>query len=177
MTTQLHPKSRLPVLYISGPMSGMSNDNFPAFNEMARKLRMLGFPVLNPADFGNNPEITWADCLKRDIAILGHAEAVILLDGYERSKGAALELDVARGLKLVIVSPTEHMEFLADYFDEGELRDALREDEMRQAATIVRIHRESDDYESEEVRTRRRKGTYLRIMKQCGRAIRQSKAS
>ena len=41
-------------VYISGPMAGIENHNFPQFNALATKLRALGVDVVNPAEL--NPE-------------------------------------------------------------------------------------------------------------------------
>ena len=38
-------------IYLSGPMSGLPELNFPAFHAEAARLRALGFEVVNPADF------------------------------------------------------------------------------------------------------------------------------
>ena len=37
-------------LYLAGPMSGIKDFNFPAFNEAAEHLRKLGYEVFNPAE-------------------------------------------------------------------------------------------------------------------------------
>lgn len=93
-----------PCIYISGPMSGYEDWNFKAFNEAAIKLRSAGYPTINPADFGANPNDTWESCLKRDIAVLVHCETVVTLDGWEKSRGASLEVYVAKALGIPVVS-------------------------------------------------------------------------
>lgn len=54
-------------IYISGPMSGMPEHNFPAFNAEAARLRALGYDVVNPAELNPEPEKTWHDCLRTDL--------------------------------------------------------------------------------------------------------------
>lgn len=95
-----------PVLYLSGPMSGLEKFNFPAFNEAAEKLRQMGFPVLNPADFGWE-ESDWAKNLARDLALLGNAQILIQLPGWEYSRGASLEYSTAVSLGLGVASLSE----------------------------------------------------------------------
>lgn len=91
---------RKPTLYVSGPMSGLPELNYPEFFAAADRLRSLGFYVLNPADHG--PGGTWRECLARDLTILVHCHAVVVLDGWEKSKGARLECHVATELGMGI---------------------------------------------------------------------------
>jgi hypothetical protein len=92
-----------PVLYISGPMTGIADHNFPAFHVAADALRAMGFPVLNPADFGENDAYTWADYLQRDLTIMGYADIVVQLPGWEHSRGACLEYQTAVALSKGVV--------------------------------------------------------------------------
>ena len=141
MARQVTPKKPLPVIYISGPMSGHENSNFPAFNEAARKFRNLGFPVLNPADFGDDPKHTWQDCLKRDIATMCHADAIVLLDGWDQSKGANLELAVAEGLGLRVVYPFQVAQFASEFVEATTLVEAILDDNLRAASTFEELQR------------------------------------
>lgn len=93
-----------PCIYISGPMTGYPDLNFPAFNRAANALRAVGFPVINPADFGVTPNETWAECLKRDIHVLVSCQQVVTLDGWQQSKGARLECHVANELGIPVTS-------------------------------------------------------------------------
>lgn len=95
-----------PVLYVSGPMSGYEAFNFPAFNRAADALRAKGFPVLNPADFGWAEE-DWAKNLHRDLVVLGYADILVQLPGWENSRGASLELSCAVALGKGVVSLSE----------------------------------------------------------------------
>jgi hypothetical protein len=118
-----YSRDNLPVLYLSGPMSGLPRCNFPAFNEAARRLRHLGFPVLNPADFGGERDDTpYKTCLSRDLALIPHAAIVVLLDGWAASHGAGVEIDVAIGLKIPLVMQGDlHAKVLSHLFSENEL--------------------------------------------------------
>ena len=95
------------VVYLSGPMSGHDDHNFPAFDLYARSLRRRGYRVLNPADFGANPKYSWAECLHRDLMVLGYADVVALLPGWENSAGASLEKHVALALGKKVVGVKE----------------------------------------------------------------------
>lgn len=82
-------------------MTGLPEFNFPAFADAAARLRRLGFDVVNPAEL-NGPGLTWQECMRTDLAQLVTCGAVITLDGWEKSRGASLEVHVARALGLVV---------------------------------------------------------------------------
>jgi hypothetical protein len=84
--------------YISGPMSGVLENNSPLFFEAANECRLRGWEHINPAEFGVEPEKTWADYLRRDIAALVKCDAILLLPDWRKSKGAALEYHIAEQL-------------------------------------------------------------------------------
>lgn len=89
-------------LYLSGAMTGRPNLNFPLFHAETRRLRALGYLVTNPAeiDAGSNP--TWGQCMRADIKQLMDCDAVATLHGYETSKGANLEVFIARELRMPV---------------------------------------------------------------------------
>lgn len=89
-------------VYISGPMTGLPDLNFPAFREAARRLRSLGFEVVNPAELNPDPTTPWAQCMRADIKALCDCDVIALLPGWEKSKGAHLELQIAHRLELEI---------------------------------------------------------------------------
>lgn len=94
------PRDRANTIYVSGPMTGHKDLNFPAFNAAAQKLRDKGCQVINPADHGEVPGATWADYLRHDLAQLVQCEAIHLLPGWSKSRGAMLEHYVAAALGL-----------------------------------------------------------------------------
>jgi hypothetical protein len=91
-----------PRVYLSGPMTGIANWNFPQFNKAAQELRARGDMVSNPAEYGADPALSWAACLKRDIKDLVDCDILYQLPGWEHSRGARLEYEIARGLGLEI---------------------------------------------------------------------------
>ena len=90
-------------IYIAGPMTGYEHWNFPAFHAMAKKLRDEGHEVVNPAEINPDTSIPWAECMKMDIAELIQCDAIKLLPGWERSKGASLELHIAERLEMQVL--------------------------------------------------------------------------
>ena len=83
-----------PTIYLAGPMTGYADYNFPAFNYVADFLRAHGYPVVNPADFGDG-ESNWKNCLKRALVAMMNCDMVVALPGSLESKGASLEIHVA----------------------------------------------------------------------------------
>lgn len=90
------------IIYISGPMSGLPEFNFPAFTEAAKKLRELGHIVISPHEI-EQPALTWEACMRQDIKQLMDADMVVVLPGWEKSKGANIEVDIAIGLGMQII--------------------------------------------------------------------------
>lgn len=91
-------------IYLSGPMSGLPELNFPAFHAEAARLRTLGFEVVNPADLNPEPNTGWHECMRNDLKALLDCDALALLDGWQQSTGAHLEMHVAHrvGMEIVI---------------------------------------------------------------------------
>ena len=107
-----------PLLYICGPYTGMdseeTNNNIAVAREYAiaaaRKGWMPFTPHLNTAGFEIDcPEISHQEWLDGDIAILRllprARAALLLLPGWEQSKGARLERDWAIHLNLEVFGP------------------------------------------------------------------------
>lgn len=85
----------LPVLYLSGPMTGLPDSNYPAFHSAARMLRRRGYEVRNPAETTLPGEPRWEDYMRAAIGQLVTADAVALLPGSEQSRGAGVETRLA----------------------------------------------------------------------------------
>ncbi|MEY4376246.1 MAG: hypothetical protein RJB26_796 [Pseudomonadota bacterium] len=88
-------------VYLSGPMTGIAENNFPAFHEWAARLRADGFDVVSPAELPEGD--TWEACLRKDMRELPTCDAIALMPGWERSKGAHLELHVAHRLGMEVM--------------------------------------------------------------------------
>jgi hypothetical protein len=87
------------MIYISGPMSGIKHKNFPAFMKAALQLRKKGYQVINPAELDiGEPRDTWEACLRRDIREEMRCKAIATLPNWKKSRGARLEVYIARKL-------------------------------------------------------------------------------
>lgn len=99
----------LGAVYIAGPMSGLPDLNHPAFHSAAAELRAAGYEVLNPAENTGPDADDWAGWMRLAIAQLVRSQAVVLLPGWERSRGARLEHFLARELGLICAGPQDFL--------------------------------------------------------------------
>ncbi|PXV61196.1 uncharacterized protein DUF4406 [Dysgonomonas alginatilytica] len=91
-------------IYISGPISGLPFEEVQkAFNEAERVLRLNEWETINPLNNGLPKESTWNEHMRADLKLLLDCEAIYLLQGWHKSMGACMELDIARGLGMEIV--------------------------------------------------------------------------
>jgi hypothetical protein len=84
-------------------MTGLPDYNRPAFDEAAAQIRAEGRTVFNPAEVGERDVIrTRSWYMRKDIDALLKCDSVHVLQGWEKSKGARLEIEIARQLELPI---------------------------------------------------------------------------
>ena len=90
-------------IYISGPMTGHDDHNFPAFHAAAKRFRQTGWEVANPAEnFDGRTDLPREAYLRADMVMLAQCDAIAMLPGWEDSRGATLEYTVARELGCVV---------------------------------------------------------------------------
>lgn len=89
-------------VYISGPMTGLPEFNYPAFVDAERHLASQGHDVVNPVRHGFDPAKTWSDYMRLALIDVASCDGVALLDGWEGSRGAQLEAHVATSLGLPV---------------------------------------------------------------------------
>lgn len=108
-------------IYIAGPMRGIPFYNFPEFDRAAEKLFNEGWDPVNPAELdrelGYHPEdmpvnFDWNSIpegfplkaiVAKDIDALTECDAIYMLAGWEKSKGAKAEVAVAMWLGLEVL--------------------------------------------------------------------------
>lgn len=90
-------------IYLSGPMTGLPEFNYPAFNAAAKQLREMGYEVANPAENNLPKDSSWETYMKNAIKEMADCDMVALLDGFQNSKGAMIEVNLALDLKITVV--------------------------------------------------------------------------
>jgi len=97
-------------IYLSGPMSGLPDLNFPAFTEAAARLRAVGHDVVNPAELVSTPGLPYGECMRIDIAALVTCQALAQLPDWSQSRGAGVEFAVARAIGMRIGSVDDFLQ-------------------------------------------------------------------
>lgn len=90
-------------IYIAGPMSGLPDSNYPAFLAAEEQLRAAGHTrIVNPARSVLPANATWQEFMRDGLTGLLRCNGVALLPGWQRSRGARIERNLAIGLGLDI---------------------------------------------------------------------------
>ena len=93
-------------VYISGPMEGME-DYLGNFREAEENLLKLGHVVVNPARLDKVVKgygIIREDYLELDLELLKCCDAIVMLDGWQQSRGCNREYGYAVGTKKKIIA-------------------------------------------------------------------------
>jgi hypothetical protein len=97
------------LVYVAGPYSGDIKKNTAAAREVAQRLWNEGYAVICPhtntfefEDSNVDPDIKWADSFKKyltgDFEIISRCDFVVMLPGWEGSKGSCAEFICAHWL-------------------------------------------------------------------------------
>lgn len=109
-------------IYLSGPMTGIKDFNFPAFDDAAQILREQGNTVISPADISRERGFHEASVLTQnelrelfsaDLEALCKCDHVVLLAGWKQSKGVMVELHLASYLGIGFTELDELVECVA----------------------------------------------------------------
>lgn len=154
-------------IYCAAPMRGYPLANHPAIQDATARMRALGHEVFSPADQdlsrGNDPADRGTDfchdpaylrtALGEDLAwITGQADMVVVLPGWQRSKGAQAEVHAA----LAVGAPVQELAGFLDGSGEGAVTWATLHPEQEAAAAegtrVTAKDLGSDDEESRVIR-------------------------
>jgi hypothetical protein len=105
-TQKLKEKIQMKI-YLTGPMTGILNDNHPAFIRATHALREHGHDVFSAHEHdipeASSKKDAWVTALRRDIGIIAAYDGIAVLEHFYTSKGAMLEVHTAIALQLKIV--------------------------------------------------------------------------
>lgn len=95
------------IYYLSGPMNGYPQHNFPAFSRISRALRENGVQLISPHEIvhpGKPGSLTREEYLRGDlIPLVQHCRGIIMMPGWIDSWGAGFEIHVAAKLNYEIL--------------------------------------------------------------------------
>jgi len=85
--------------YLSGPMSGIDEHNFPAFVYAKTQMELRGHIVVSPHETDLGDAVgEWVEFLRADLIRMMRCQGIVLLRGWSKSRGSRLELSVAMAL-------------------------------------------------------------------------------
>jgi len=91
-------------IYISGKITGLpiqeAQNNFEAAE---KRLKSEGHEPINPMKLPHEHGKTWSEYMKEDIKALLECDAIYMLLGWQESKGACIEFNLAHDLRLKII--------------------------------------------------------------------------
>lgn len=91
-------------LYISAPISGGEpEERRKFFAGVARDAAERGWQPVNPMDNGLEAEAPWEQHMRKDIRMMLECDAIILMSGWQFSRGCRLEEIVAREIGLEVI--------------------------------------------------------------------------
>lgn len=109
------------MIYIAGPVTGHEDDNRPAFEEAQKRLRKAGVRYVEiPHEFVPH-DSAWETAMAKSITRLCATwantgklvcEAVVCLPGSQDSRGARLEMKIARALDIPVYGLEQYLERL-----------------------------------------------------------------
>lgn len=93
----LQGTDELTPIYIAGPMSGYDDFNYPAFYAVEDDLKRHGYKLINnPArHFNGEQHHPWTDYIEVALQAVLHSRALVVMQGWQHSVGATLEVLVA----------------------------------------------------------------------------------
>lgn len=135
-------------VYISGPITGIDFGNRIAFSCARSALELCGYEVVDPSKVQLGDDATWADYMRVDLKLLLDCDFIYMLEGWEDSRGARLERELAENLGIEEIDLDEECERIrkrvAEVIDVDADRDmqitmGVAEYAKRIAMTIARL--------------------------------------
>ncbi|MNK53053.1 hypothetical protein D3C87_720040 [compost metagenome] len=110
-----HSNMEKPVIYVAGAITKAPGLNKQKFALATKQLRALGYIVINPHELCDGlPPEEWKKCMRITIAkMVSDAEIIVMLDDWQESRGATIEVNIARSIEIKTVN-------LIDFLNEPE---------------------------------------------------------
>lgn len=89
-------------IYLSGGITGIENYE-DIFEKHEKHLKKQGHEVVNPVKLNHDHDKTWESYMKEDIKALLDCEAIAMIPGWAKSRGASIELYIAEKLCLDVL--------------------------------------------------------------------------
>jgi hypothetical protein len=89
-------------IYISGKITGIEEEAFKRFEFAETNLKIAGFDVVNPMKLEHNHDKSWEAYMRECIIALMSCDAIFMLSNYYQSKGAMIELALAKELGMKV---------------------------------------------------------------------------
>ena len=86
-------------VYVVGQVSSHDDLNVPAFEEARKALMIAGYSPLIPHDFVPC-DSDWRQAMRRSLETLAKADGLACLDGWSKSNGARIEVEIAQRIGL-----------------------------------------------------------------------------
>jgi hypothetical protein len=102
-------------VYISGPITGMPDQNRPAFDAAELAIASRGHVPVNPLRVAAHlpPESDWYEYMRTDVRALLGCDAILLLEGWRDSRGARIEEFLSALLDIPRIVTVSDLEFYA----------------------------------------------------------------
>ena len=92
--------------YVCGPITGIEDLNKTEFKVAGKTLERLGYEVFIPHEIFENlntDNYTHSDYMRKCIQVMMKCDIIFTLNDWHNSKGASIEVDLARKLDIPVV--------------------------------------------------------------------------
>lgn len=91
-------------IYVSGAISGHPLDGVrERFSLVKHKLEADGYEVMIPTENGLPPDAPWERHMAKDISLLMGCDIVLMLEGWQKSRGCRIEFNCAVEARKTII--------------------------------------------------------------------------
>jgi hypothetical protein len=92
------------IVYISGRITGLpESEAIENFNKAETALLEKGYTVVNPIKINHDHDKTWESYMKEDIKAMCSCDCIYMIDGWEQSRGAKIEYQLAKDLGMELI--------------------------------------------------------------------------